>query len=301
MFVMHGGVGLFLSQILKICFCVKHKWLFSMHDIISIDFAVKPCVRTMVLNKVCVDFCVCLRFVMFGCVGGIFFVFLKWFSGTVSPQRCLYKPSALKPLLTVYLAQSGVRILFLENISFPLCDTKTLIRYHATVLHDVEISQIRIIQKYWRWCIVRGSKSMKFFRWRDLNALRCAPCIFKWLVKWLHRRVIASAGWICSTNDSCTMFKCSIFGLHFLYRTQWTSEQFRNHAAAICLNLISWKYLPPDVAKQTSYKLSRNGFAWREHFENSNVSNILTLVHAFGGMTHALLLCDFVGLLFCLC
>ena len=40
---------------------------------------------------------------------------------------------------------------------------------------------------------------MKFLRWREFHCLAAARNQFKWLVEWLHRRVIASAGAIAHT------------------------------------------------------------------------------------------------------
>ena len=49
-------------------------------------------------------------------------------------------------------------------------------------------------RKYWRWWRVQPSKFTKIARWRDFNALRRPTLSFTWLVEWLHRRVISSAG-----------------------------------------------------------------------------------------------------------
>ena len=60
--------------------------------------------------------------------------------------------------------------------------------------HGPEIWKSWNFPKYWRWWTAQAFKITKFVRWRDFNALRRAHVSFTWLVEWLHRRVISSAG-----------------------------------------------------------------------------------------------------------
>ena len=70
----------------------------------------------------------------------------------------------------------------------------------ATVVHDTEILKTRNFRKYWRWWAVLVANMLKFYRWREFQCLMAAHFSFTWLVEWLHRRVIASAGAIARRN-----------------------------------------------------------------------------------------------------
>ena len=69
-----------------------------------------------------------------------------------------------------------------------------VIRGHATVVHDTEILKTRNFRKCWSWWTVSAANMLKFSRWREFQCFAAARFSFTWLVEWLHRRVIASAG-----------------------------------------------------------------------------------------------------------
>ena len=165
---------------------------------------------------------------------------------------------------------------------------KQVTRSHATVLNGIEISNLfgATIDvfgnvKNRNICLAAPFPSTLTYLSRPAGgrSLRASVPFGRDMV----RRVFTPknnriSGDICSTNWTCTILNFSACGWDFLCRKQWKSEMCWNHAAAICLNLISWKYQPPTLRNK---KVIRSHATVLHDMTNSNLfcANIDLLVN----------------------
>ena len=90
-----------------------------------------------------------------------------------------------------------------------------VIRSQATVVHDTEILKTRNFRKCWSWWTVSAANMLKFSRWREFQCFAAARFSFTWLVEWLHRRVIASAGAIARRTPAMASGRFRFSGRFF--------------------------------------------------------------------------------------